>query len=86
MSKKKSQRINQDPGKISQILIIYIPEQQSVLGVYDPEPLKAARLDVLDAVALVQHHVVVAEPKSIVHEEWRVVKQNKKETMLLEEH
>lgn len=33
-----------------------------MLGVDDSEPLEAAGLDVLDAVALVQHHVVVMEP------------------------
>ena len=43
-------------------LFLALPEQQAVLGVDDTEPLEAAGLDVLDAVPLVQHHIVVLEP------------------------
>lgn len=42
--------------------LVTSPEKQPVLGGYHPEPLEAAGLDVLDAVPLVQHQVVVPKP------------------------
>lgn len=41
---------------------MHVPEEQTVLGGDDSQPLEPAGLDILDAVALVQHHVVVTEP------------------------
>ena len=38
------------------------PEEQPVSGVDHSKPLKTAGLDVFDAVALVEYHVVIAEP------------------------
>ena len=38
------------------------PEKQPVSGVDHSKPLKTAGLDVFDAVALVEYHVVMAEP------------------------